>query len=886
VNEDIRSPAPPTAREAERSAGHARLTRREIPPSGGDTVATTRREESTGAYVRMNLPPELADSFEVVGEVASGGESDVLLVRRRDRGDARTSALKIYRHGLEPDPEALAVIRALPHEHVVAIYDCGQSTAGWWEEQEYAEYGSLADLIQTEGPRLGRHRLRDVIVELAGALEAVHPVLHRDVKPTNVFVRTLQPLDLVLGDFGLARSTLFTHIVSTVAGSLAYQSPEALDGGASPARDWWAVGMIVAEAAMGRHPYCDPELGWPAAPELRIALATRPVPLDGIPDERVLLLCRGLLVRDPRRRWGLAEVRSWLAGGTPPIVDESAAKNRSASVQPLVFCGERATTPKGLAPLLAQHWDDALRLVSGAASEAADYVRLTVWLQEHEHERGLRVLEQSARDRSFARRLFRLLRTLDPDLPPSFRGRIVDREGLLALAKAAASGETEAQRIAYDVFELGIVGELAREEAYADLVGIEERWRDELELVPRLRDELGSLGKPLEDDDLLHVVRGQVLLPILDVRAMDELAETVGAADQPALARSSESRELFERIVGDGTQPIRLIAAMIVLEPARERYEHELAEHTAARALRDAASARIESAASAIERGLQAIGRVGAQIARDEVQGLRHAVARLTSAIDAIPDDIDHAVAVQEQLRTVHADALQLECEAQRWAREPLVVALGARPDIVDACEAAGVPGLDLACQTVLERDGLLERSRGRWKTYADAVDTARAVGVNSQLKLSPPVEDDESVATMKWCVAVQAQAASIVEEILEQVSSKASFSNRSPTGAGSSREVPLVGAVAASCGILAVSAGLGAAIFGPPGLLLPVSPFVWIVVFFVARATYRRLKERDALIAVASDAERARAAREIHTAETALRSALAALRPTAEASR
>ncbi|MGH9300070.1 MAG: protein kinase domain-containing protein, partial [Acidimicrobiales bacterium] len=465
-------------------------TRREAPEEGMDPVGTrrepdsasdaaiigTRREGAAGPYVRVNLPPELTDLFDVVGEVASGGESDVLLVSRRT-GAARRAALKIYRHGLEPDPEALAVIRALPREHVVEIYDCGRSTAGWWEEQEYIEHGSLADLFVTEGPKLNSDRLREVLIELTSALDAVHPVLHRDVKPTNIFVRTVEPLDLVLGDFGLARSTAFTHIVSTVAGSLAYQSPEALDGGASAARDWWAVGMLVAEAAIGRHPFLDPELGWPPAAEMRIALTTRPVPLDGIDDDRVCLLCRGLLTRDPRHRWGAPQIQSWLDGESPSVADEPAVQSRSLGVQPFIFVGDRAATPEALAPLFAQHWDEALRLIGGAASQAPEYVRLVVWLQEHGHEGALRVLEQGAQDRSVARRLFRLLRVLDPALPPSFRGRVVDRQGLVELATAASGGDDDSQLVVYDIYELGIIGELARDETLGDLIGIDEEWR-------------------------------------------------------------------------------------------------------------------------------------------------------------------------------------------------------------------------------------------------------------------------------------------------------------------------------------------------------------------------------------------------------------------------
>lgn len=823
------------------------LTRREGGGAGEGAVLGTRREGVSAGYVRVNLPPELAVLFEVLGEVASGGESDVLLVRRRDDG-GRSAALKIYRHGLEPDPEALALIRALPREHVVEIYDCGRSGAGWWEEQEYIEHGSLAELLDADGPALAADRLREVIAELAGALAAVHPVLHRDVKPTNIFVRTVEPLDLVLGDFGLARSTAFTHIVSTVAGSLAYQSPEALDGGASPARDWWAVGMIVAEAAIGRHPFFDPALGWPPAAEMRIALTTRPVPLDGIEDERVRLLCRGLLVRDPRRRWGVSDVRSWLDGGTPAIADETATVrggDRGAAIQPFVFAGQRCTTPEQLAPLLAQHWDEALRLISGAASEAPDYVRLAGWLEDHHHQPALRVLEQAARDRSVARRLFRLSRALDADLPPSFRRRLIDRESLLALAAAAAAGDGEAQSIVYDIFELGIIGELARDERFENLVGVEEQWRAELELVPRLRDDLGALGNPLDNDDVLRAIRSRTLLALLDERAMEELVANVGEASQPALSRNDESRKVFERVRGNGAQPIRLIAAMLALEPAREQYEQELAQQRAARSVRDEARTSLAAAHAAIDDGLQAVGPSTAQVLRSDADRMRETAASLASAIDAVPDDVDHALAAQDRLRALSADATELERQARAWEQEPLAAALGRTPELVADCEAAGVAGLQRACETVLERDEFPTRGRALWEAYSDAVAIARGVGARPEQQLSAAPGGDDAVALFKWWVSARADAPSIIADLLDRVSSSAPVAPA--VEPAPSRADAFWPAIAVTAGLMVALCLVVGAAFGLSAgysFILLASPFAWGIAWVVWRVVHGRLKE------------------------------------------
>jgi serine/threonine protein kinase len=545
---------------ARREGGDGSGTRYEAQPSSGGTRRegpgdrATRREGDEPGPVRVNLPPEIADHYEIIKELPVGGEADVLHCRRL-KGDSVPAevVVKVYRSKIRPDRSALEEIRQLPAAHVVPIFDCGDSQFGWWEEQEYMRFGSLADLLSNEGPRLSAERLEEVIAELADALEAVHPIQHRDIKPANIFVRSLKPLDLVLGDFGLARAPEHSiHHTMRFEGSAFYYAPEQLAQDSSIASDWWALGMIVAEAASGRHPFFEPELGgWPSEDSYRSSLTIRPVPLDHIDDPRLLLLCRGLLGRDPAKRWGLKEVRAWQSGQSPAVVEErvAAPARKQPGIPPFVFASERCLTPEELVPVLAQHWEDGLRLMGGAASQSPDYVRLAVWLEDHDHQAALRVLERGAQDRSVARRLFRLLRVLGPDLPPSFRGRVIDRGGLLDLARRATNGDGDASVVLYDLQELGIVTELSREDAYAELLELDENWRSQMELLLKLKGELGPIGKPLDDGDVLGVARARILLCLLDDTALQEFAASLeGAEKKPELAENDQMRELFLRI--------------------------------------------------------------------------------------------------------------------------------------------------------------------------------------------------------------------------------------------------------------------------------------------------------------------------------------------------
>jgi serine/threonine protein kinase len=98
-------------------------------------------------------------------------------------------------------------------------------------------------------------KLRQCLPQLASALAALHEAgcVHRDVKPSNVMVTPEGRV--VLLDFGLAsvaalESTLF------VAGTPLYMAPEqAANSPATPAADWYSLGVLLFELLTGTLPF-------------------------------------------------------------------------------------------------------------------------------------------------------------------------------------------------------------------------------------------------------------------------------------------------------------------------------------------------------------------------------------------------------------------------------------------------------------------------------------------------------------------------------------------------------------------------------------------------------------------------------------------------------
>lgn len=374
------------------------------------------------------------EGFRVLAPMpVTSAEADLWMLQEPQTGVRRV--LKLYRYGVRPKREILERVATLQTRHIVRVVRVGEVAERVYEIQEYVEGGSLADRMRAGnlGPDLIRVVLRQITEALMRLQE--YSVLHRDVKPANILIRCVDPMELVLSDFGISSVGDISLHLTTVNRTPAYCAPEATTGVVSKASDWWSVGVMVLEMLTGKHPFSGMS---EQAINFRLMSEGIEVPRT-LPTEWVTLL-RGLLTRNYRHRWMGAEVERWMEGDrTIGVYAEVASGERSgAGHKPYRFETRECGTAEALAEALARNWSEAQRhwslgyLLRWVEVELRDQ-RLAGLLREI-HNDGRLGADQ---------KLSAVLLALHPDLPLAVQGIVLDEQTCQAnpnLAESIALG--------------------------------------------------------------------------------------------------------------------------------------------------------------------------------------------------------------------------------------------------------------------------------------------------------------------------------------------------------------------------------------------------------------------------------------------------------------
>ena len=273
------------------------------------------------------------ERYELIRRIGAGGMGEVWLAHDEQLA-GRPVAIKIMHKHMLPNEDDVArferearIAASMDHPNIVTVYTTGTYQGAPYMVMEYLRGQDLERAL----PGGGAERVAAIGRDVCGALAYAHGkgVIHRDIKPGNLFLCDTGQVKVT--DFGIARAASGTTLstASVLVGTFAYLPPEQWRGAAPTfSNDVWAAGCVLYRLISGRPPRVFPDAaGYAAA-------AMRGDPIPGLRD--------------------ISDVPDWLASAVMAMLDPDPARRPAAADCIRLLSGLPSMASASLQPELGQ----------------------------------------------------------------------------------------------------------------------------------------------------------------------------------------------------------------------------------------------------------------------------------------------------------------------------------------------------------------------------------------------------------------------------------------------------------------------------------------------------------------------------------------------------
>jgi tRNA A-37 threonylcarbamoyl transferase component Bud32 len=248
----------------------------EVDPSPSDTTPHTPASDAAGGAERFDplVGTVLAERYAIIRKIGEGGMGAVYEARHAVIG--KRVAVKVLLEKFLENRELVArllqearLASSIGHENIVDVTDYGTTNDGRaFVVMEFLDGEALAQLVMRDAP-LPVERSLGILRQVCSALAAAHAkgIVHRDVKPENIYLVRRGELDFVkVVDFGVSKAVHSREEgadlqrltrTGTVLGTPLYMSPEQARGGddVDHRADIWGAGLMLYECLTGEVPF-------------------------------------------------------------------------------------------------------------------------------------------------------------------------------------------------------------------------------------------------------------------------------------------------------------------------------------------------------------------------------------------------------------------------------------------------------------------------------------------------------------------------------------------------------------------------------------------------------------------------------------------------------
>ncbi|KAL5357393.1 kinase-like domain-containing protein [Aspergillus floccosus] len=171
--------------------------------------------------------------YNVTGQIGKGAFATVYKLATKQQGIVYAAKeldkRRFMKNGIldQKVDNEMKIMRDLKHPNIVQYVDHHEHDRWIYIIMEYVPGGELSTYLQSTG-KLPEDMVRPVARQILHALHYLHKrkITHRDIKPDNILIASLDPLKVKLSDFGLSKVVQEETFLKTFCGTLLYCAPE------------------------------------------------------------------------------------------------------------------------------------------------------------------------------------------------------------------------------------------------------------------------------------------------------------------------------------------------------------------------------------------------------------------------------------------------------------------------------------------------------------------------------------------------------------------------------------------------------------------------------------------------------------------------------------
>ena len=237
------------------------------------------------------------------------GEADVY--QCLDNINQQIVAVKLYYYHAVPKEDVILILQQLNHPNIITLFEYGEWQGRFYEVMQFCAGGVMSDYMP-----LSEAEIKKALTGIIHALNHCHRqgIIHRDIKPNNLFFNNAEERKPLLGDFGISsylqQNTDIRQTQTAANLTLDYAAPELLDGHEVSAKtDYYSLGITLLHLLRGISPFYGLNKN-----DILVNHLRGRVPLPDNLSLEFHQLLRGLTLPNPQDRWGYNEVLAWLRG--------------------------------------------------------------------------------------------------------------------------------------------------------------------------------------------------------------------------------------------------------------------------------------------------------------------------------------------------------------------------------------------------------------------------------------------------------------------------------------------------------------------------------------------------------------------------------------------